>query len=200
MLTWIYDEFIQDSTKHPNIFPPSAGSERLTEDFITRNTSRTVSYVNHVCSLEYVFVRLYRETITKLQAIDPTISIDETALAARKEEVSNCFTFRNKVSAHTAYGFPIKEDNLAMQFHSLVALLSSSYDSSGSADSFALEAPSVTLAGQTPNRELPSIGLKALHQKISQHIELWTKMLLDPCSAARQKLPLTIGDTEYRAD
>ncbi len=198
MMQWINDEFMSDSSTHPIVLQSDNFSER--EAFVTRNTSRVLSYVNHVCSLEYILVKLYEETTSKLHVIDSSIVSDAAAMTSRKAEVTDCFTFRNKVSAHTAYGSPKREDNLAMEFHSLVALLSSSYNGGGNANSFALGAISVRLAGEEPSTKLPCLGLKDLHPKMLEHIEKWTEMLIDPCETARQKLPVTIGDTEYKVE
>ena len=169
------------------------------EDFITRNTSRTISYVNHVCAFEDILRRLYDETIRALQGLDASIVVDQVALATRKKEMDDCFTFRNKVSAHTAYGVPRPKDNAAMELHSLVALLSSSFDTSRSADSFALGLSSVQLAGQSPSTTLPCIGLKALHPAMVKHVEQWTKMLTEPCAAVRKNLPQVVNGFEYQA-
>lgn len=198
MIRWIHGEFMKDALTHPQILQNTNINKR--EAFITRNTSRVCSYVNHVCSLEHILVRLYNETISKLQVLDRNIIIDTAGLKARKVEVANFFTFRNKVSAHTAYGSPLKEDNSAMEFHSLIALLSSSYDRTEKADSFALGAVSVKLAGQDPSTDLPCLGLKELHPKIMAHIEAWEKMLIDPCILAKKKVPTTIGNTDYRTE
>lgn len=195
MLEWIYDEFITDSSANPTIF--QSASFEAKQAFITRNTSRLLSYVNHVCLLEHILMRLYEETISRLQVVEPTIVINETERSARESEVKGCFIFRNKVSAHTAYGSPRAEDNAAMEFHSLVALLSSSYDETGSGDSFALGAVSVRLSGQDPSTKLPCLGLKDLHPKMLKHIEEWTTMLIEPCQIVRKDLPKTVGDTEY---
>lgn len=195
MIQWIYDEFVQDSAGTPDVFASTNFAER--DAFVIRNTSRVLSYINHVCALEHILVRLYGETIAKLQVIDPTIASDTTALTARETEVADCFTFRNKVSAHTAYGSPRKEDNSAMEFHSLVTMLSTSYDGSGKADSFALGAVSVRLGGQDPSTKLPCLGLKELHPKITEHIKQWTSMFTTPCAQAQKKVPLTVGDTSY---
>lgn len=197
MTQWIYDEFMRDATKHPAILQSENPGE--TEAFVTRNTSRVVSYVNLIYVLEKILAELYRETITKLQIIDPSIVSNGGELKLREVDVVDCFTFRNKVSAHTVYGSPRSEDNTAMEFHSLVALLSSSYNGDGNADSFALGAPSVRLAGEDPSIEIPLISLKELHPKMLQHFEGWTRMLIEPCLVARQKLPIIVGDTEYKA-
>lgn len=197
MLQWIYDEFIQDAATHPAIFEGIDIDIKDRESFIVRNTSRALSYVNHVCSLEHILVRLYGETIAELQVIDNSIVSDTAGLTVREAEVADCFTFRNKVSGHTAYGSPRKEDNSAMEFHSLVTLLSTSYDATGKADSFALGAVSVRLGGQDPSTKLPCLGLKELHPKMLAHIDQWTAMLTTPCVQAREKLPIKIGDTEY---
>jgi len=198
MIQWIYDEFIQDSLIHSDIFKDSLFDEQ--QDFVTRNTSRILSYVNHVCVLENILVRLYSETISKLQIIDSSVIFNDKELKAREAEIADYFIFRNKVSAHTVYGSPRKTDNSAMEFHSLVTFLNSSYDSTGNADSFALGAVSVRLAGQDPSTKLPCLGLKELHPKMLEHINKWTQMLLDPCIEVRKKIPITISDTEYKIE
>jgi len=197
-MQWIYDEFLQDASTHPDIFQAKDPNEE--DAFVTRNTSRTLSYINHVCVLEHILIRLYNESIIKLQKIDSGIILNNEGLLTRESEVSDCFVFRNKVSAHTAYGSPRSEDNSAMEFHSLVTLLSTSYDSTGSANSFALGAVSVSLDGQSPSTKLPCLELKELHPKMLRHIEEWTKMFIDPCVEARKKIPVIIDDIEYKIE
>jgi hypothetical protein len=197
MMKWIHEEFMADSTKNPDIFHLSDLEQQV---FIVRNMSRTLSYINHVCSLELILVRLYKETIEKLRIIDNNISSDDVGLEVRKAEIADCFTFRNKVSAHTAYGSPRDEDNIAMEFQSLITLLSTSYGPDGEAGGFALGAVSVRLAEQDPSTKLPLIGLKDLHPRMLEHIKAWEAMLISPCVVVRQGLPTTIGATRYSVE
>lgn len=199
MLQWLYDEFIKDASEHIDIF--HSKDNEVMQAFIVRNISRALSYVNHVCSLELILVRLYKETIEKLKVIDPQIAMNESAMEARNKEVEDCFIFRNKVSAHTVYGSPRDEDNIAMHFQSLIALLATSYGPDGRADGFALGgAISINLGDQAPSTKLPQIGLKDLHPKMLAHIKSWETMLTDPCMVAREKVPIKIGDTNYKIE
>jgi len=198
MMEWIYAEFHRDCEDHPDIFSSFSKNFKNTEEFTMRNTSRILSYINLACSLELVLRRIYTETISSLQIIDNTIALNEAFVLVRKTEVKDIFTFRNKVSAHTTYGSPGSTDNAALEFHSLVALLSSSFDVNGGSGSFGIGDVSVNLGNQTPSTKLPRIGLEELFPKMKQHQEEWAKMIIDPCIQARQFLPVTIGDTTYQ--
>ncbi len=193
MLDWINDEFQEDCRQNPNILRIGTTSQR---EFVVRNISRTLSYVNQACLLEGILKRSYQLMIASLQVIDPSVVPDETKLEARRQEIKEVKRFRDKVAAHTAFADPGPEDNAAQELTSLISLVSTAYD--GTSNTFRLGAVAMIVGGQRP-KHVPQASINEMHPRMMEHFKEWILMFEEVSAPVRAQLPKTVGDTTYEA-
>ncbi len=194
MQEWIFEEFIKDCDANRDLLQVDPKDYRKEQDFINRNASRTLSYVNQSCLIEGVLQRSYKDMFGSLRRyVDPSVKYDLFEHEARTAEVADLFDFRNMVSAHTVYGSPKPGDNPSLEFSSLTALLSSSFN--GGVNTFALGAVKTILGGDAPSRTIPTIALGNLHPRMIRHYKSWENMFASPLQSLFPKLP--IQKTDY---
>ncbi len=193
MLPWIESEFQEDCRRNPDILQAGADGQR---DFVVRNISRTLSYVNHVCLLEGILMRSYDLMISSLQVIDPSVVPDTTKLTTRRTEISEIRRFRNKVAAHTAFAKPDADDNTAQELTSLLSLVSTAHD--GTSNTFRLGAVTMLVGGVAP-KHTPQAAINEMHPRVMEHFREWIQMFEEVSAPVRAQLPKTISDTTYEA-
>lgn len=192
MLVWIENEFQKDCRQHPGILMPKADGQR---EFVTRNISRTLSYVTQALLLEGILLRSYKNTVTSFKTVDPSIMLNTTKLAMRKKEIAEIKLFRDKVAAHTVFSAPKDGDNIAQELKSLIDLISTSHDGTNT-NTFGLGAMSLMVGGEKPKHE-PQAIINKMHPLISQHLKQWILMFEEASNIIRPQLPKTIGDIKY---
>lgn len=193
MLPWIASEFEEDCNKHPNILQAGADGQR---DFLVRNISRTLSYVNQLCLLEGILKRSYELMIASLQVIDPTVVPDTAKLEERRNEIVEVKRFRDKVAAHTAFANPQQGDNAAQELTSLLSLVSTAHD--GPSNTLRLGAVAMLVGGEGP-RHRPEVSISTMHPMAIEHFKQWILMFEEVSAPVRAQLPITVGDTTYEA-
>jgi hypothetical protein len=191
MLFWIEAEFQADCKQNPHILKEQADGQ---EDFIVRNMSRTISYVNNVCLLEGILRRGYELLITSLQAIDPSITSDEAKLSVRVNEIEEIKRFRNKIAAHTVFAQPKPDDNIAQELTSLISLITTTFEDTST--TFRLGEIMPTVNGLRP-KYTPQASINEMHPKVLDHFKEWICMYEEACLLVRSKLPKIVDNTTY---
>ena len=192
MLEWIYKEFLKDSEDNKEFFTSDGlGKDPVNwEAFATRNTSRVLSYITQLFVLETILIKTYQHTAGLLKTrIDPTVIMDVEELKKRAQEIEPLEFIRNKVAAHTAFSSPRKDDNLATEFDSLMAILNTSFEPD-KIYSFRIGAGQVVLGGVTAPRKIPEIGLQDIHSTVIEHFQAWEGMFVKILSSVKNKLPI----------
>lgn len=192
MCLWIFNEFIKDVKKTKN--------HLLNQRFLTRNTSRIISYCIHVCLLEGILEKLYLQTVEMVKIyIDDNISKDEIALKERKEEIKVIKKFRNKVAAHTVYSKPEAEnDNISDELASISALTSWGFSNN---DIFTFSIGGmVEVHPDVKPKHNYSMGLSYWQPKLEEHFQEWEKMFLNLLDQAEKSLPIKDRDFVDKED
>lgn len=193
MLPWIESEFQEDCANNPDILQAGAEGQR---DFLVRNISRTLSYVNQTCLLEGILKRSYELMIASLQVIDATVVPDTTKLQQREAEIEEIKRFRNKVAAHTAFADPRPDDNPAQELTSLLSLVSTAHD--GPSNTLRLGAVAIHVGGDAPQHK-PEASINEMHPIVMEHFRQWIIMFEEVSTPVRAQLPKTVGDNRYEA-
>lgn len=193
MLPWIESEFQEDCRQNPDILQIGSPGQR---EFVVRNISRTLSYVNQACLLEGILKRSYALMVASLQIIDPSVLPDAVKLESRRIEIREIKRFRDKVAAHTAFADPRPEDNTAQELTSLVSLISTAHD--GTSNTFRLGALALVVGGERP-RHQPEVSINEMHPRMLDHFREWILMFEEVSAPVRAQLPMTVGGTKYEA-
>jgi hypothetical protein len=149
----------------------SAGKPETDREFILRNTSRTLSYVNHIFLLEGIVKREYSEEVLLFRNNGVDVE-DAKGKSEREGEVRSIFQFRHMVAAHTVFSAPRKGDNIAAEVSSIFNLNSSIVDP-GDISSFSIGGTGIALADESPSRGFPRVGIKDSHIAMEKHFKAW---------------------------
>ncbi len=189
MVSWLHDDFILDCNASAGVgFPQD-------EDFRLRSTSRTLSYVVQVSTLEKIIERVYRDIFVSIRIYTGQNLIpNDNEISLRYQEFASIKAFRDMVAGHTVYGSPRNNDNLSLELTSLFVLLSSSTNPQGDLTSFTLGSGSVVAGSQTPSRTIPSIGIRNTHQIMTSHYQSWTNMISQTLTQSHSILPIKNAD------
>lgn len=89
----------------------------------TRFMSRITSYIITICTIDGILKRSYDHFLSCLEQMGYNHMIPddrgEELLRHRNEEIKDYLFYRNKVFAHTAFGYPSKADSRSLQYSSL---------------------------------------------------------------------------------
>ena len=195
MCNWLYEEFIDDCKKitFPEGGMPFVDGAMLTfnSDWLKRNTSRSISYAGHICLLEGILVRLYRDSCNQINTYlgPPNIKIDHKSLDERKKETNAIRVFRNKVAAHTIYESPKGDDNISDELSSLMIFNSFGWSGRDS-ESFNLGSVARVVGEVKPNHDKFKFCLRDSHIEMITHVDKWEKMFSDLLTEAEKALPV----------
>lgn len=148
------------------------------EELTVRFMSRMTSYIITVCTIDGILKQSYVHFINCLKQIgyDALIPADcgESLIDQRRAEINNYLFYRNKVFAHTAFGFPVKEDSLSLRYSSLEYF---------SGNLIYLKDKYLALGGGSlivdKEEKPPELSIVKEHPSLRKHYSLWERMFTD---------------------
>jgi hypothetical protein len=162
MIEWIYAEFVSDckNTKKIDLKNNPFGNN----NFQTRNTSRTISYVIHICLLDGIIHKVYKDFVRDYKKYINNKKIKNNKIIPKKlsNEIKKIKEFRHMVAAHTIYSSPDfqKGDNTSSMLTSLLPFSSYGLDIDGSINSFFVGGgPSIIVGNDAGHRDIPQISI-----------------------------------------
>lgn len=103
--------------------PADISAFETLQNLKTRFMSRITSYIITICTIDSILKRSYTHFLSCLEQMGYNHMIlddrGEELLRRRKEEIKDYLFYRNKVFAHTAFGYPLKADSRSLQYSSL---------------------------------------------------------------------------------
>ena len=196
MICWIHNDFLRDCLQ------TTPERYRGNSEFSIRNTSRTLSYINHVYLLEGILDREYSRTIQALNYYDQVLVEDSNEITKRSTETKDIVDFRNMVAGHTVFSDPRenKGDTPRLEFESIFNI-NSHITNPNDLSNFAIGGMQVRFGEFADNdggRDIPQINIKSLHPEVTTHFLAWNSMLIDKVDEFITKTSLKkIGDFSY---
>ncbi len=186
MCNWLYDEFIRDCNVSYKV------DKYWDHELSHKNISRIISYTNHTYILNWILIRLYKDTCENLWKF---FHLDINELVSKYRDFENDFEnikmFRNKVSAYTVYSKPWDVDNISDEFASL-SLFSSWWISPNDSTSFRVWWAQRVVEWIDPNHwEYYSFCLRDEHQKMIKYFNKWGKLFCNLIKSVEWKLPIS---------
>lgn len=103
--------------------PADVSAFEILQSLKTRFMSRITSYIITICTIDGILRRSYTHFLSCLEQMGYNHMIPDNhgkeLLRPRKEEIKDYLFYRNKVFAHTAFGYPAKADSRSLQYSSL---------------------------------------------------------------------------------
>lgn len=182
MALWIISSFEEDCTS-TKIFDEE-GNIIWNEEFrrfCLRNTSRTMSYIDHVTIIEKLLNTAVREITKGLgkSLTDEIKKFIEDNLKAKAQEFKRIKKHRDKVSGHPSYISPKNGDTRADMEASLDCWGGAWGFTGNDAKSFRIGGLLPIIDGVEANKDHYDICLYAMHQFMKHHFEDWEVFLSD---------------------
>ena len=185
-LAWIYDEFMFDCGNYKDDLETAFRDE----DFIMRNTTRTLAYANQAGLLEGLVKKTYNDAVFILnKKVSKDINIDYTKLNTQYNNFKNIKVFRDKVAAHLSLVFP-KNDNISTQLTSLATILGGGFSQNKTVSSFSLGGGAIKVNEEYPNPKIPSFGIEETHKFLILHYKKWGTMFDGMLKKTYEFLPI----------
>lgn len=182
MIEWIREEFVLDckNTKKKDLKDEIFHKN----NFQTRNTSRTISYVIYVCLLDGIINKAYEDFVRDYKKYVKNKSIKNNKKIPKKlsDEIKKIREFRNMVAAHTVYSSPDPErgDNKSLELTSLLPFSSGNFNSNGKTSSFFVGGGmSIIVDSETGHRKIPKISIYESFPNIKKYFKHKELLFLD---------------------
>lgn len=177
MIEWERSSFLRDCKRMGTLGDWMTNHAKW-ERFYVRNVARLTSYINLVCNLEDVVQRCFDETADRGNRWFPKpfkadsklmkkIEANQTLKVARE--------YRNKLTAHTAYGKPRpsdKKENISTRLTSLLYVQGGGF-SGQDPRSFHFGGSQIVVGGKDGHYFRERFGIHTDHSKVENYFREW---------------------------
>lgn len=194
MIAWEYSSFVRDCKRIGTLDDWMENHSKWNR-FYTRNVARTTSYINLVCALEDIIKKCFDDTLERGNAWFPTpfkIKSSQRKNIEEDKTLKVIRDYRNKLTAHTAYGKPFKKDkkeNISTRITSLLYVQSGGFCGNDPL-SFHFGGSQIVVGNKDPHYFRERFGMRTHHKAVMKHFLEWEDLFREMLQHFQKQCPI----------